>query len=76
MNEEALTEKQRETLVVLRRVKEQNGMPPTLRELEVHLGVTSNAVRSRLNGLAAKGFLVLLPRLARGIVLVEAPRRG
>lgn len=67
-----LTTKQRATLKVLARQKEKTGMTPTQRELMALLGITQNAVRCRLNALAQKGYILLLPRLARGIVIVES----
>jgi DNA-binding MarR family transcriptional regulator len=66
-----LSPKQRETLRVIRASRSRTGLPPTQRELVKLLGVTQNAVRMRLASLARKGYVVLVPHLARGIVLVE-----
>lgn len=71
-----LTAKQREALKVIIRQKSSTGMTPTQRELAKLLRVTPTAVRSRLASLERKGYIMLLSRLARGIVIIEGnPRR-
>lgn len=69
---EALTPVQAKTLRVLVQMRERNGITPTHRELEALLGVTRTAVRERLKLLAKKGRIRLLPRLARGIIVVDS----
>jgi SOS-response transcriptional repressor LexA len=69
---EALTPIQQKTLTVIVRLREKNGITPTQRELVTLLGVTQNAVRTRLKLLAKKGRIRLLPRLARGIVVLDS----
>lgn len=66
-----LTGPQKETLEAIARMREKNGMTPTLRDLVALLGVTRTAIRGRLAALARKGYIVLVPRVARGIVLIE-----
>lgn len=58
----APTERQRELLDYVYRVRRDRGALPGLRELAAHLGVTPMAVVAHLDALAAKGLLVRLPR--------------
>jgi len=67
----SLSPKQKATLFIIAKMMRTTGMTPTQRELVVVLGITQNAVRDRLAALSAKGYIRLLPRVARGIVLVE-----
>lgn len=67
----ALTAPQKEALEAIARMREKNGMTPTLRDLVVVLGVTQTAVRGRLTALARKGYILRIPRCARGIVLID-----
>ena len=69
---EALTPLQQKTLTTIVRLREKNGITPTQRELVTLLGVTQNAVRTRLKLLARKGRIRLLPRLARGIIVLDS----
>jgi DNA-binding FadR family transcriptional regulator len=66
-----LSPKQRELLKMLEVQRAKTGMTPTQRELVRLLGITQTAVRDRLVTLARKGYILLLPRLSRGIVIVE-----
>jgi DNA-binding FadR family transcriptional regulator len=67
-----LSKKMRETLRVLVRCRDSNGITPTHRELGKLLGVTTNAVRFRLSTLARAGHIVLIPRSARGIIVMKS----
>jgi len=68
---EELTQKQIETLRAISSFMDDNGVPPTLKELGRILGVRSDqTVIDRLAHLEAKGYLVLSNQ-ARGISLSE-----
>lgn len=69
-----LTSRQAEILDVLHRHAAAEGMPPTLQEIAVAVGIEHvNAVAKHLRALEAKGRIALLPNRARGIRLLDAP---
>lgn len=66
-----LTDKQKETLEVIEAYLSQHSVPPTLSELQVLLGVTSNqAVLNHLDGLEEKGYIERR-KTARGIRILK-----
>lgn len=51
-------------------------MPPTRMEIADYFGIHTNAAHERLNALADKGFIELIPAIARGIkLLCICPRK-
>lgn len=68
---EKLTERQQEALRVLRDLRDRNGITPTQRELAAALGVTQGAARALVRTLARKKYVLLFPRSARGIVVLD-----
>jgi DNA-binding MarR family transcriptional regulator len=67
-----LNEIERATLRVIKSMRDKNGMTPTQRDLVAQLGVTQTAIRFRLKSLERKGFVKLIPRASRGIILINA----
>ena len=65
-----LTDKQRETLKTIRRLRIESGLMPTQKEIADTLAITQPAALLRLRILARKGYVRLVPRVARGIVLL------
>jgi SOS-response transcriptional repressor LexA len=72
---EDLTARQREVLEVITRETGRNGIPPTVRELGVLLGINStNGVKDHLKALEKRGVLTHQPGKARSLkVLVTLP---
>jgi repressor LexA len=65
-----LTKKQAATLDFIRAFINQEGMPPTRKEISDGLGHSSpNGANDGLRVLAKHGYLTLLPRRSRGIRL-------
>ncbi len=72
MNE--LTARQRQVLDYIREVLEVSGMPPTVAEITVAMGVSStNGIRGHLQALERKGVIELIPNTSRGIRLLDQP---
>lgn len=69
-----LNEIERATLRVIVSMRDKNGITPTQRDLVTQLGVTQTAVRFRLKSLERKGFIRLIPRASRGIIVLGATR--
>ena len=63
-----LTDKQRLVFDFVRE-KIYNGMPPTLREIGVHFGISDTAVYNYLYALTKKGFIRIAPGKPRAIFL-------
>lgn len=57
MNTDALTDRQKEYLVVFASLLMTKGRPPTLQELATRMGVGANAARNVLQMLVKNGFL-------------------
>lgn len=58
MDSDDLTERQTEVLTFLRDFTEENGYPPTLKEIGTHLGIRNpNGTRNHLLALERKGFI-------------------
>ena len=67
-----LTERQLETLTIIRRHIKRRVVPPSRAELCQELGITyHSAVNGHLNALARKGWIELLPSVERGIRLLR-----
>ena len=64
-----LTDKQAEALEIVRTMTRRRGFPPTLVEMAAEMGLSVNAVVSRIAALVRKGRLRKAPRKARGITV-------
>lgn len=70
-----LSPRQRQTLDAISRYIEQNGMPPTIREIMADLKVAyPRGVQRHLEALAKKGYITKDARTSRGIKLVKSLR--
>ena len=68
-----LTERQRNILEFIRSVVEENGYPPTFREIGKRFGIKStNGVNATLKALEKKGYLRRHSKLSRGIELLRS----
>lgn len=66
-----LTRRQIEVLEIIKEMMELHGMPPTVAEIAVSLGVKStNGIRGHLQALERKGAIELIPNASRGIRLL------
>lgn len=69
-----LTERQQEILEFLRQFTEENGYPPSHREICSHFGMASTrAASDHLEALERKGHITRDREISRGIRLVDAP---
>lgn len=69
-----LTGQQRKVLAFLGEFLEQNGFPPTLREIGDAIGLANvNAVRGHLSALEKKGYITKVPDKARSIQMIQPP---
>ncbi len=69
---QSLTDKQLETLKAIEKFISENGMPPTLLELQSMLGVSSNqAIINHLTALEEKGH-IQRKKTARGIKILKS----
>jgi repressor LexA len=67
-----LTHKQEQILNFIREFRDQNGYPPTLREIAHHFGISSTfGVKRHLDALVKKGFLNIESNASRGIKFVK-----
>jgi len=63
-----LTERQEEILVFIKQFREENGYPPTLREIGKKFGISSTfGVKRHLDALVKKGYLNIESNASRGI---------
>lgn len=70
------TDRQREVLAWVERFMQQEGMPPTRRDIGHGLGIRVNAVQEHLTALERKGFISIKEGTSRGIRVLnptEAP---
>lgn len=68
----ALTDRQRRVLEFIKSYQEENGYPPTMREIAGVLGISStNGVNDHLVALSKKGYLRTREGVARGIHLLD-----
>jgi len=64
-----LSRRQQEILAFIQERVDEDGLPPTRSEINLHFGFSSpNAAQSHLRALERRGAIRLNPRLARGIV--------
>lgn len=78
MTDAVLTQRQREVLDFIREFTEENGVPPTVREIGGHFRVTPRAAFDHLRALERKGYLrrrASAGRTSRALTLV-GPARG
>ena len=70
-----LTDRQAQALRFVAAYTDEQGYPPTLREIGDHLGIRStNGVGEHLGRLEVKGMLKIKPVISRGIVLTPLGR--
>ena len=62
-----ITDKQKETLSFISEYIEQNGTPPSVRDISEHENVSLRAIQDRLTALQKKGYVSLKPKSARSI---------
>ena len=73
----SLTERQQQVLDYIHAHQRQQGVAPSLREIQAHFGFASPfAVQRHVDALTAKGALRRLPGKARGLLPQSHPRRG
>jgi repressor LexA len=69
-----LTEKQELILNFIREYRDQNGYPPTLREIGIRFGIASTfGVKRHLDALVKKGYISVESNASRGIKFVRNP---
>lgn len=69
---EKLTERQKQLLDFIKETVAASGMPPTVAEIAVAMGVSStNGIRQHLQALERKGAIELVPNASRGIRLLD-----
>lgn len=69
---EKLTKRQNQVFEFIRETVAASGMPPTVAEIAVAMGVSStNGIRGHLQALARKGVIELVPNASRGIRLLD-----
>jgi len=77
MSPRELTERQKEILEFIYEFAQENGYPPTIRDIGDHFGIRSpNGVADHLKALERKGEISLRSNTARGIELLKPPRKG
>lgn len=73
----ALTARQREILNYIEREVRTTGVPPSIRQIGVALGISStNGVRAHLQALEKKGYIHRSSRTSRGIASLDRLRRS
>jgi len=71
-----LTDRQREILNYIEREVRTTGVPPSIRQIGVALGISStNGVRAHLQALEKKGYIHRSARTSRGIASLDRLRR-
>lgn len=77
MSERATTERQRRILQVIREFTEEQGYPPSVREIGERVGLSSSStVQSHLKTLERRGFIRRDPTKPRALVSSAGPRRA
>ena len=72
-----LTDRQREILNYIEREVRTTGVPPSIRQIGVALGISStNGVRAHLQALEKKGYIHRSSRTSRGIASLDRLRRA
>lgn len=75
MSKERLSERQREMLEFIKRFTQENGYPPTIRQIGEAAKISSTSVVNyNLNKLEKEGYLTRDLKVSRGLRLVEQPR--
>jgi repressor LexA len=70
--EDKLTERQKDILDFICQFKDENGYPPTLREIGKHFGISSTfGVKRHLDALEKKGYVAILNNMSRGITILK-----
>ena len=70
--EDKLTERQKDILDFICQYKDENGYPPTLREIGKHFDISSTfGVKRHLDALEKKGFIATLNNMSRGITILK-----
>lgn len=69
-----ITDKQKETLAFISEYIEENGTPPSVRDISIHENVSLRAIQDRLTALQKKGYVSLKPKSARSIRVLEDVR--
>ncbi|MBI1919645.1 MAG: transcriptional repressor LexA [Geobacter sp.] len=74
---EDLTPRQQQVLAFITKQVKEQGYPPTLREIALHIGISGNAgVMSHLEALEKKGYIRRHEGSSRGITLTAPVSRG
>ena len=74
---EPLTDRQRQVLDFIHSHQRQQGVSPSLREIQAHFGLASPfGVKRHVDALTEKGALRRLEGKARGLLPASHPRRG
>lgn len=72
MDKKQLTERQEEILNFIQQFLQENGYPPTLREIGKRFDISSTfGVKRHLDALTKKGFLNILSNASRGITITK-----
>lgn len=73
----ALTDRQQEILTYIEREVRTTGVPPSIRQIGLALGISStNGVRAHLQALEKKGYIHRSSRTSRGIASLDRLRRS
>ena len=70
---ETATERQAEVVEAIDSYAEQNGYPPTVKELAELLGISTTSAHERIAHLVQKGYLAKVPGKARSLVVKKRP---
>lgn len=66
-----LTEKQKKCLDFIKEFKEKTKITPTYRDMASGLNVSIGTIQQYVSALEIKGFIVIIPKISRGILLKE-----
>src|SRR5882762_6276068 len=74
---EPLTERQEKILAYIKKSIQEQGYPPTIREIGEHFGIRStNGVNDHLKALERKGYLMRGELKSRALSVIEGGRTG
>lgn len=65
-----MTRRQAQYLETIKRLRDSVGVSPTLKEIASEMGVNVNAARCTVSRLEEAGAIRVLPKVARGIILL------
>jgi len=71
-----LTKKQAKVLSFIKDFIEKVGWPPSLGQIASHFGVSSKSAYEYVQALVKKGYIIKVPKIARGIKLVEKEKNN